>query len=66
MNRNSSTDEWKFVENTLELAVRLNENLILEPLENKVNFTLKFDDGKPVQMSFTLYIVPPSSAHSAP
>ena len=66
VNRNSSTDEWKFVENTLELAVRLNENLILEPLENKVNFTLKFDDGKPVQMTFTLYIVPPSSAHSAP
>ncbi len=66
VNRNSSTEEWKFVENTLELAVRLNENLILEPLENKTNFTLKFDDGKPVQMTFTLYIVPPSSAHSAP
>jgi len=66
VNRNSSADEWKFVENTLELAVRLNEHLILEPLENKTNFTLKFDDGKPVQMNFTLFIVPPSSAHAAP
>jgi type VI secretion system protein ImpJ len=66
INRNSSADEWRFVENTLEIAVRLNEHLILEPLENKLNFTLKFDDGKPVQMTFTLYIVPPSSAHSAP
>ena len=65
VNRKSSADEWIHVENTLELAVRLNEQLILEPLEGKTNFTLRFDD-KPVQMTFTLYIVPPSSAHSAP
>lgn len=66
INRNVSLDEWKFVENTLELAVRLNENLILESLEGKTNFALKFDDGKPVQMNFTLFIVPPSSSHTAP
>jgi type VI secretion system protein ImpJ len=64
VNRKSSSDEWVHVENTLELAVRLNENLILEPLEGKTSFMLRFDDGKPVQMNFTLFIVPPSSSHT--
>jgi type VI secretion system protein ImpJ len=61
INRDSSAAEWVHVQNTLEVAVRLNEDLILETMEGKTNFALRFDNGKTVRMSFTLYVVPPSS-----
>jgi len=65
ISRTSSKEEWTHVENTLELAVRLNEQLILEAIQGKTEFALKFGGGKRVQMTFTLFIVPPSSSQSA-
>jgi type VI secretion system protein ImpJ len=65
INRDATKDEWVHVQNALDIAVRLNEHLILESLQDKTEFSLRFDGGKPVRMAFTLYVVPPSSQTTA-
>ena len=54
-------EEWQKVQNTLTLAVRLNERLIAGNIEGQRSLTIKAD-GKSIPMTITLFIVPPALA----
>jgi type VI secretion system protein ImpJ len=62
INRDASKEEWAHLQNTLQMAIRLNENLLAEGIDGRSELTLRLDGGKPAKMTFTLYVVPPETA----
>ncbi len=61
--RESSLDEWKNVQDTLKLAIRLNEKLVAGNIEGQKVVTIR-TEGQTASMQFTLYIVPQALAAS--
>jgi type VI secretion system protein ImpJ len=50
-------DEWKNVQRTLSLAIRLNETRIAGPVEGQRILTVKTAPGQTASMEFTLFVV---------
>jgi type VI secretion system protein ImpJ len=61
VSRDASREEWDHVARTYNLAVRLNERLIVGTLDGLAEVTIQAD-GRPTTMRFTLYVVPPAAA----
>lgn len=57
VNRESSLDEWKHVENTLVLAIRLNDKLVAGNIEGQKAVAIR-TEGSTTTMEFTLYVIP--------
>jgi type VI secretion system protein ImpJ len=60
INRDSSKDEWWHVNQSYNLAIRLNQTLILGSLDGKQAVTIQAD-GKTATLGFTLYVVLPAA-----
>lgn len=54
-------EEWKKVQDTLRMAVRVNERLFAGNIEGQRTVSINAD-GKTIPMTFTLYVVPPGLA----
>src|SRR5262245_32913145 len=63
INRESSLDEWKNVQDTLKVAIRLNEKLVAGNIEGQKVVTIR-TEGQTGTMGFTLYVVPQALAGS--
>ena len=63
VNRESSLDEWKNVQDTLKLAIRLNEKLVAGNIEGQKSVTIR-TEGQTASMQFTLFVVPQALASS--
>ncbi len=61
VDRGSQADEWSRVEQSLSLAVRLNENLIVSNIQGQRALSIRVD-GQTVSMTFTLYVTPRQAA----
>jgi type VI secretion system protein ImpJ len=61
VNRESSQDEWKNVQDTLKLAIRLNEKLVAGNIEGQKVVTIR-TEGQTASMQFTLFVVPQALA----
>jgi type VI secretion system protein ImpJ len=57
INREAQQSEWQNVQKSLNLAVRLNENLIAGNIQGQQVLTIK-TGGQATTMQFTLYVVP--------
>ncbi len=57
IDRQSESEEWSRVQQSLALAIRLNENLIVSDIQGQRTLTIKIN-GKEATMQFTLYVVP--------
>jgi type VI secretion system protein ImpJ len=55
--REASPEEWKHVQRSLSLAIRLNENLIAGNIQGQRVLTVRYK-GQTTTMQFTLYLVP--------
>lgn len=60
INRESQQDEWRNVEKSLTLAIRVNENLIAGNIQAQRVLMIK-SGGTTTTLEFTLYVVPQSS-----
>lgn len=59
INRESQLEEWKNVQRSLTLAIRLNENLIVGNIQGQRVLTIRTrTGGQTTTMQFTLYLVP--------
>ena len=61
INRESSQDEWKNVQDTLKVAIRLNEKLVAGNIEGQKVVTIR-TEGQTASMQFTLFVVPQALA----
>jgi type VI secretion system protein ImpJ len=61
VNRETSPDEWQNVQNSLAVAIRLNEKLIAGSIDGQNVVTIR-TEGVTTTMQFTLYIVPQAMA----
>jgi type VI secretion system protein ImpJ len=59
VDRTSQRDEWLSVQNTLSLAIKVNERRLEGNIDGLKEMTLRFSAGM-VSLRFTLYIVPQS------
>lgn len=59
--RDASADEWLAVQNTLKLALRLNERLVAGKIDEQKVVAIR-TEGVNTTMQFTLYIVPQSGS----
>jgi type VI secretion system protein ImpJ len=57
INRDTSPEEWQNVQNSLALAIRLNERLIAGSIDGQNVVTIR-TEGLTTAMQFTLYVVP--------
>jgi type VI secretion system protein ImpJ len=60
ISRDSSQPEWEAVKQSFNLAVRLNDKLILGSMDGKSDVTIQAD-GKTGNFGFTLYVVLPAA-----
>lgn len=60
INRESQQDEWRNVEKSLTLAIRVNENLIAGNIQGQRVLMIK-SAGTTTTLEFTLYVVPQTS-----
>ena len=63
VNREASKDEWMFVNQTYNLAIRLNQTLVVGAMDGRSDVTIQAD-GKSTAMRFRLYVVLPSAQGS--
>jgi type VI secretion system protein ImpJ len=61
VNRETSPEEWQNVQNSLQLAIRLNEKLIAGSIDGQNVVTIR-TEGLTTALQFTLYIVPQAPA----
>jgi type VI secretion system protein ImpJ len=61
INRDLSKDEWAYVQSTLAVAVRFNENLVDGTIQGQQEVSIRSQAGKIVRLRFTLYLVPPQA-----
>ena len=57
INRDTSPEEWQNVQNSLQLAIRLNERLIAGSIDGQNVVTIR-TEGLTTALQFTLYVVP--------
>lgn len=63
IDRQTQADDWKNVERSLSLAIRLNENLITSNIQGQRELTIRLG-GQSTNLQFTLYVVPQTRATS--
>lgn len=56
--RESQEEEWKNVQKSLSMAIRLNEHRITGDIQGKQVLTVKPGGGQTTTLQFTLYVVP--------
>jgi type VI secretion system protein ImpJ len=61
VNREASRDEWERVRETYNLAVRVNQALMVGSSDGKPDLTIQAD-GRTTTLRFTLYVVPPAQS----
>src|SRR5207248_1925727 len=61
IDRDGSPEEWQNVQNSLAVAIRLNERLIAGNIQGQNVVTIK-TEGLTTALQFTLYVVPQSAA----
>jgi type VI secretion system protein ImpJ len=61
ISRDTSPDEWQHVQNTLALAIRLNERLVAGNIQDQKVVTIRAE-GQTTTLQFTLYVVPQALA----
>lgn len=59
VNRDASKEEWDAVGQTYNLAIRLNERLLVGTIEGRQDITISAD-GRTSTLRFTLYVIPPA------
>jgi type VI secretion system protein ImpJ len=57
VDRQSQQQEWQEVRNSMTLAIRFNQNLILGDIQDKREVRIQAEGGKTTVMQFTLYVV---------
>ena len=60
VNQNASKDEWTAVAQTYNLAIRLNQTLLVGSMDGRSDVTIQAG-GKTANMRFTLYVVLPAA-----
>jgi predicted component of type VI protein secretion system len=63
VNQNASKDEWAHVAQTYNLAIRLNQALLVGSMDGRSDVTIQAG-GKTANMRFTLYVVLPAAQAS--
>ena len=63
VNRDVSKDEWFHINQTYNLAIRLNQSLIVGAMDGRHEVAIQAD-GKTTNLKFTLYVVLPSAQGS--
>lgn len=61
--RDASKDEWAFLTQTYNLAIRFNEKLLVGTMDGKQEVTIQ-SEAKTATMKFTLYVVLPAAQGS--
>jgi type VI secretion system protein ImpJ len=61
ISRETSPEEWQKVQNSLALAIRLNERLIAGNIDGQKEIAIR-TEGMTTAMQFTLYVVPQAAA----
>jgi len=63
VNRDVSKDEWFHIQQTYNLAIRLNQSLIVGSMDGRQEVAIQAD-GKTTNLKFTLYVVLPAAQGS--
>jgi type VI secretion system protein ImpJ len=63
INRDASKEEWSAVTQTYNLAIRMNQSLLVGSIDGRSDVTIQAE-GKTATMRFTLYVVLPSAQAS--